>query len=189
MVAKDYQYVIHVDCFPCRVTHDMMRDFCPHCGNQTLQRISMTTNDDGSVQYFMSRRKMLTSRGKRVSQIFKKSARCIYKLPALLGWLHDSPYAVYFLLQTTLPKPQGGKYAQNPILVEDQREPQQRQSKMAQQHTNVFGADYECRDSPFATRDVYSRSAQLGYKGNKSSATRWNKRNRNEAKGKYGRRK
>ena len=44
----------------------MEKEFCPVCGNHTLQRIAMTVNDDGSIQYFMSRRKPVNLRGLRV---------------------------------------------------------------------------------------------------------------------------
>lgn len=41
-----------------------------------------------------------------------------------------------------LPAPQGGKHANNPILCEDQRIPQQRPSKMALKKNNPLGVDY-----------------------------------------------
>jgi RNA-binding protein NOB1 len=94
-----------------------------------------------------------------------------------------------FLSQFALPKPKGGKYAINPILVEDQKEAQQRVSKLARQHVNVFDEDFESRNSPFATRDVYSRSAQLGYRSNKGGVSQWNKRFHNEPKKKTGKKK
>ncbi|XP_061863874.1 RNA-binding protein NOB1 [Colius striatus] len=64
-------------------------------------------------------------------------------------------------LRYPLPAPQGGKHANNPQLVADQRFPQQRLSRKARQKTNVFDPDYAAGPSPFAENDVYSRAAQL----------------------------
>ncbi|RLV92455.1 hypothetical protein DV515_00013755 [Chloebia gouldiae] len=60
-----------------------------------------------------------------------------------------------------LPAPQGGKHANNPHLVEDQRFPQQRLSRKARQKTDVFDPDYLAGASPFAENDVHSRAAHL----------------------------
>ena len=38
--------------------------------------------------------------------------------------------------------PKGGKYANNPILVEDQREAQQRATKLGRTRTNALDPDY-----------------------------------------------
>ncbi|NWR47976.1 NOB1 protein, partial [Regulus satrapa] len=64
-------------------------------------------------------------------------------------------------LRYPLPAPQGGKHANNPHLVEDQRFPQQRLSRKARQKTNVFDPDYVAGASPFAENDVHSRAAHL----------------------------
>ncbi|NXG16035.1 NOB1 protein, partial [Grallaria varia] len=64
-------------------------------------------------------------------------------------------------LRYPLPAPQGGKHANNPHLVEDQRFPQQRLSRKARQKTNVFDPDYVAGVSPFAEHDVHSRAANL----------------------------
>lgn len=64
-------------------------------------------------------------------------------------------------LQYSLPLPQGGKHANNPRLVDDQRFPQQKMSKKARQKTDVFDPDYLAGSSPFSEHDVYSRSAGL----------------------------
>ncbi|XP_010900174.2 RNA-binding protein NOB1 isoform X1 [Esox lucius] len=62
----------------------------------------------------------------------------------------------------SLPLPQGGKHANNPHLVEDQRFPQQRVSRKAHQKTDVFNPDYLAGGgSPFSDHDIYSRSANL----------------------------
>eukprot|EP00095_Tigriopus_kingsejongensis_P006982 maker-scaffold641_size121017-snap-gene-0.22 protein:Tk06982 transcript:maker-scaffold641_size121017-snap-gene-0.22-mRNA-1 annotation:"rna-binding protein nob1" len=81
----------------------------------------------------------------------------------------------------SLPKPQGGKHAVNPILTADQPLPQQRMSKTARQRTNVMNPDYIAGDSPFCLRDVTSRSAIIGVpeKGHVAAAMYWNKKNPN----------
>ncbi|XP_006899295.1 PREDICTED: RNA-binding protein NOB1-like [Elephantulus edwardii] len=64
-------------------------------------------------------------------------------------------------LRYSLPTPKGGKYAINPHLTEDQRFPQLRLSRKARQKTNVFAPDYIAEVSPFAEKDISSRSAIL----------------------------
>ncbi|XP_062405070.1 RNA-binding protein NOB1 isoform X2 [Sardina pilchardus] len=64
-------------------------------------------------------------------------------------------------MRYSLPKPQGGKHANNPHLVEDQQFPQQRVSRKARQKTDVFDPDYVAGNSPFMDNDIYSRSANL----------------------------
>lgn len=68
----------------------------------------------------------------------------------------------------SLPMPRGGKHANNPILCEDQRIPQQRKSKQAieekkllNMQTILTDPDYALRSNPFAINDVYSRSSRL----------------------------
>ena len=41
-----------------------------------------------------------------------------------------------------LPMPKGGKYSTNPILVEDQREAQQRATRLGRTRTNALDPDY-----------------------------------------------
>jgi len=72
--------------------------------------------------------------------------------------------------------PKGGKYSANPILVEDQREAQQRASRLGRTRTNALDPDYTAGNSPFAVNDVYSRAAQLGRNG-RSTNNYWNRRN------------
>lgn len=79
----------------------------------------------------------------------------------------------------SLPKPQGGKHAINPRLVEDQPRPHQRPSRLAKTKTNALDPDYTVGLSPFAIKDVYSKSAMLGFKG--SAQKQWMKRNPNES--------
>jgi len=55
-------------CSACmKICTNMEKEFCPVCGNHTLQRIAMTVNEDGSIQYFMSRRRPVNLRGLRHS--------------------------------------------------------------------------------------------------------------------------
>jgi len=88
--------------------------------------------------------------------------------------------------QYSLPTPKGGKYAVNPKLCEDQRDPQQRTSKKAKMKVDVFDANFVALVSPFAPKDVNSRSAMLGYTGRKHGQRR---RNPNENNKHYGHRK
>lgn len=62
----------------------------------------------------------------------------------------------------SLPRFKGGKHANNPIMCEDQRVPQQRPSRMALTKTNPLDPDYIAGMSPFVMRDVNSRAAILG---------------------------
>jgi len=79
----------------------------------------------------------------------------------------------------SLPAPQGGKYALNPVLVEDQRVPQQRLTKLARQKNNPLDPDYIAGFSPFTMRDVSSRSVVLGLH-RKHEFKHWMKKNPNE---------
>lgn len=79
----------------------------------------------------------------------------------------------------SLPKPQGGKHAINPRLVEDQPMPHQRPSRLAKTKTNALDPDYTAGLSPFVTKDIYSKSAMLGFKG--SVQKQWMKKNPNES--------
>ncbi|MEQ2260268.1 Nin1 binding protein [Xenotaenia resolanae] len=46
----------------------MNKAFCPHCGNQTLKKLAVTINDDGSIQmHFSKNPKVLNPRGLRHS--------------------------------------------------------------------------------------------------------------------------
>jgi len=51
----------------CRVMADCRREFCSKCGNKTLSRVTVSYNDDGTVQYYLSRHKTFSTRGLRVS--------------------------------------------------------------------------------------------------------------------------
>jgi len=62
-----------------------------------------------------------------------------------------------------LPRPQGGKYAHNPIVVDGQQTPHQRPSGRAREQIDVLSADFAVAGSPFAYRDTTSRAAMLGF--------------------------
>lgn len=47
----------------------MLKEFCPYCGNRTLQKVSMTVEEDGSIRYFLSRRKPISTKGMKVIDI------------------------------------------------------------------------------------------------------------------------
>ncbi|KAJ8888712.1 hypothetical protein PR048_008204 [Dryococelus australis] len=79
----------------------------------------------------------------------------------------------------SLPIPKGGKHANNPILVEDQRLPQQHASRLARQKNDPLAPDYIAGFSPFIMRDVSSRSAMLGIRP--SETKHWMRKNPNEA--------
>ncbi|KAK4010952.1 hypothetical protein OUZ56_020071 [Daphnia magna] len=126
-------------CYACfRTTSNVTKVFCPKCGNQTLKKVAVSLNEDGTLQIHISSRKKLTARGKKVRSF-------------------------------SLPMPKGGKYACNPILVEDQREAQQRATRLGRTKTNALDPDYVAGNSPFAINDVYSRAAQLGRTGRASN--------------------
>ncbi|CAF89575.1 unnamed protein product, partial [Tetraodon nigroviridis] len=63
--ARSYILRCHA-CF--RTTTNMNKDFCPHCGNQTLKKVAVTLNQDGSMKmHFSKNPKVLNSRGLRHS--------------------------------------------------------------------------------------------------------------------------
>uniref|UniRef100_A0A3Q2DLU0 NIN1 (RPN12) binding protein 1 homolog n=1 Tax=Cyprinodon variegatus TaxID=28743 RepID=A0A3Q2DLU0_CYPVA len=88
------------------------------------------------------------------------------------------------VLQHSLPLPQGGKHANNPHLVEDQRFPQQRLSRKARQKTDVFDPDYLAGTAPFCQNDIYSRAANLQIRDGQSGAGR-RRANPNAARKKF----
>ena len=83
--------------------------------------------------------------------------------------------------------PRGGKHAINPILCPDQRQPHQRITKKSHIKYDVFDPDYLAMASPFAPIDVHSRASQLGIRQTSDAFKK--KRNPNEKKKLYGRRK
>ncbi|XP_049339243.1 RNA-binding protein NOB1 [Astyanax mexicanus] len=138
LIKHTRNYILR--CHACfKTTTNMNKTFCPHCGNNTLKKIAVTVNEDGSLQMHFSRNpKVLNPKGKRFS----------------------------------LPLPQGGKHGSNPLLVEDQRFPQQRLSKKAREKTDVFDPEYIAGGSPFSEHDIYSRAANLHIRDGQSGGGR-----------------
>ncbi|XP_076470243.1 RNA-binding protein NOB1-like isoform X2 [Babylonia areolata] len=55
LIKQARSYVLR--CFACmKITYNMMKVFCPNCGNKTLKRVAMTRDGEGKVRYFFSRR-------------------------------------------------------------------------------------------------------------------------------------
>lgn len=67
----------------------------------------------------------------------------------------------------SLPTPKGGQHFQYPILTEDQHIHKRFATKLARSKTNALDPDYTSGFSPFAMRDVNSKSAVLGVRANK----------------------
>ncbi|KAK0167989.1 hypothetical protein PV327_001834 [Microctonus hyperodae] len=83
----------------------------------------------------------------------------------------------------SLPIPKGGKHANNPILCEDQPQPDQRPSRLGRMKNDPLKDDYIAGYSPFVMRDVYSKSAMLGIRaGNGGNVKYWMKKNPNESR-------
>lgn len=80
----------------------------------------------------------------------------------------------------SMPTMKGGKHANNPRLVEDQPMPDQRPSRIARMKNNPMADDYIAGYSPFVTRDVNSKSAQLCIRP--GDVKHWMKKNPNEAR-------
>jgi len=78
----------------------------------------------------------------------------------------------------SLPTPQGGKHALNPILTEDQPMPQQRAAKKALQKFDILSCDFIADSNPFRLNDVTSRASQLGR--TTKEVPQWSRRNPNE---------
>lgn len=49
-----------------RITTDVGKTFCPHCGNKTLSKVSVSVNEDGTMKYFLSRHRPVNIRGTKV---------------------------------------------------------------------------------------------------------------------------
>ncbi|CAK1581302.1 unnamed protein product [Parnassius mnemosyne] len=81
----------------------------------------------------------------------------------------------------SLPTPRGGQHFQYPILTEDQHIHKRFATKMARKKTNALDPDYIAGFSPFAVKDVNSKSAVLGIRADKQDIKYWMK---NYSKGK-----
>ena len=87
--------------------------------------------------------------------------------------------------QFSLPTPRGGKHSHNPILCEDQPEPQQRPRRKDKYH--VLDPNVNAAVSPFESIDTASRAALCGVRDHKHAYR--NRRNPNESKKRTGRKK
>ncbi|XP_063168850.1 RNA-binding protein NOB1 [Candoia aspera] len=78
LIQHTRSYILR--CHGCfRTTSKMTRLFCPHCGNKTLKKVTVTVEDDGSFHlHFSQNPKVLNPRGLR------------YSLPAPHGGKHAS---------------------------------------------------------------------------------------------------
>lgn len=81
----------------------------------------------------------------------------------------------------SLPTPKGGQHFQYPILTEDQHIHKRFATKLARKKTNAMDPDYTAGYSPFAIKDVNSKSAVLGIRADKQDVKYWMK---NFSKGK-----
>lgn len=62
LIKRAKSYVLR--CFSCmKITTNVLKEFCPFCGNNTLQKVSMTVEEDGSICYYLSRRKRISAKG------------------------------------------------------------------------------------------------------------------------------
>lgn len=134
-------------CYCCaKTTSIMSKVFCPHCGNKSLKKVSVTLDENGEQKIHINPRIRISSLGKKFS----------------------------------LPRPKGGQHAVNPILVEDQRIPQQRATRLANTKNDPLDPDYIAGFSPFVMRDVNSRSAVLGIRNKNQGVKYWMRKNPNE---------
>ncbi|XP_028299039.1 RNA-binding protein NOB1 [Gouania willdenowi] len=67
LIKQARSYILR--CHACyRTTSNMNKVFCPHCGNQTLKKVAVTVNEDGStLMHFSKNPKVLNPRGLRHS--------------------------------------------------------------------------------------------------------------------------
>ncbi|XP_021323414.1 RNA-binding protein NOB1 isoform X2 [Danio rerio] len=67
LIKNTRSYILR--CHACfKTTTNMNKSFCPNCGNNTLKKIAVTLNEDGTMQMHFSRNpKVLNPKGKRYS--------------------------------------------------------------------------------------------------------------------------
>ncbi|KAL7878509.1 hypothetical protein AOLI_G00094830 [Acnodon oligacanthus] len=67
LIKQTRNYILR--CHACfKTTTNMNKTFCPHCGNNTLKKIAVSINEDGSMQMHFSRNpKVLNPKGKKYS--------------------------------------------------------------------------------------------------------------------------
>lgn len=58
-------------CYACfKTTSIMTKMFCPSCGNKTLKKVAVSVDDEGNQKIHINFRRPLTTRGKRVKNLF-----------------------------------------------------------------------------------------------------------------------
>jgi len=56
LIKKAKSFVLR--CFTCfKITTNMDKKFCHHCGNDTLRKLSVSINEDGTMKYYLSKRR------------------------------------------------------------------------------------------------------------------------------------
>ncbi|ESO82889.1 hypothetical protein LOTGIDRAFT_211535 [Lottia gigantea] len=74
LIKKAKNYVLR--CFACmKITKNLNKQFCPLCGNKTLKRLSMTVEEDGSVKYYFSTKKLNCTKGMNKNLGMPRSGR------------------------------------------------------------------------------------------------------------------
>ncbi|KTF78396.1 hypothetical protein cypCar_00020779 [Cyprinus carpio] len=65
LIKYSRSYILR--CHACfKTTTNMNKSFCPHCGNNTLKKIAVSINEDGTMQmHFSGNPKVLNPKGKR----------------------------------------------------------------------------------------------------------------------------
>lgn len=138
LIKKPRSYVLK--CVTCsKITTNMSKQFCKHCGYKSLERVVVSIDENGNKVY----------RGRR-------------KTPSAKSMIHS------------LPTPKGGKHSNYPILSEDQPRAQQLPSKKSLVKNDPMDSHYANWNSPFVTKDVYSRASNLGIRS--GDRDRFNKR-------------
>ncbi|KZS02300.1 putative RNA-binding protein NOB1 [Daphnia magna] len=107
-------------CYACfRTTSNVTKVFCPKCGNQTLKKVAVSLNEDGTLQIHISSRKKLTARGKKFSLPMPKGGKYrairslwkineklsnelhVWAVPKRMRWILTTLQEIPLLLSTT----------------------------------------------------------------------------------------
>ncbi|RDD47122.1 RNA-binding protein NOB1 [Trichoplax sp. H2] len=63
-------------CHSClRITNDTSKQYCPSCGNKTLLKVTVNTDDKGNRQYFLVKNKRINTRGMKYPLPLPKGGR------------------------------------------------------------------------------------------------------------------
>uniref|UniRef100_A0A671LN08 RNA-binding protein NOB1 n=1 Tax=Sinocyclocheilus anshuiensis TaxID=1608454 RepID=A0A671LN08_9TELE len=79
LIKNTRSYILR--CHACfKTTTNMNKSFCPNCGNDTLKKVAVSMNEDGTMQMHFSRNpKVLNLKGKRVSNALDASKKARQK--------------------------------------------------------------------------------------------------------------